>query len=514
MARGAFWPHVGLWTRARRVGERHCAGGRARDPRRGGAAAHGRLLRARHVPPRGRSRAWLGAHRGQGRIRPGVGVLRHVARRARTVLVGGRDGAGRAVRPHVRCDGRGRGPAGGAARRSSGRARGAGTAAVPARRGRGDVARQCACDRAHAQRHVLPLGLYLLLASLGVLAFVAQSAALPTFSRFVERSQRYALFAALLSAVWTFLLVTVVQGGVGLTWEAALLLFVLAFTAQPLLTEARMSLTERLFPGGSDAEGLARALADSEARAAHAQRLAEIGTMASAVAHEVRNPLGVITACLTVLERQGADATTLDEIRQQVARAATFSDELLEYGRPGPVRPRDVQMADLVHTAATEVSRALPAAAPTLDVEGDAAISADPTALVRLFGILFENATLAPAKRLAVHIRDQDDEVEICVEDDGPGVPDDLVDRLFAPFVSGRGRGGPRPGTGLGLAIARGIVARCDRPTQSDQVLRKLPRTRRCVVGCGRQRRGDTWCARFAGRHSRRGARHDRPGIQ
>ena len=46
------------------------------------------------------------------------------------------------------------------------------------------------------------------------------------------------------------------------------------------------------------------------------------------------------------------------------------------------------------------------------------------------------------------------------VEDNGPGVPAEIEGMLFQPFVTGRGRDGPRPGTGLGLAIARGIVER------------------------------------------------------
>ncbi|HZI11814.1 MAG TPA: ATP-binding protein, partial [Myxococcus sp.] len=45
-------------------------------------------------------------------------------------------------------------------------------------------------------------------------------------------------------------------------------------------------------------------------------------------------------------------------------------------------------------------------------------------------------------------------------EDSGPGIPSELLPRLFQPFVTGRKREGPRPGTGLGLAIARGIIER------------------------------------------------------
>jgi signal transduction histidine kinase len=314
-----------------------------------------------------------------------------------------------------------------------------------------------------------PIGLYLLSCSVGLMTYVAQAAELPSFGRFIERSQRYALLAALLSTVWMFLLLTVVQLGPatgseaqsGWTWEAALLLFVLTLTAQPLLTEARIWLTGVVFPGQQDADGLTRALADSEARAEHSRRLAEIGTMAAAVAHEVRNPLGVISACATVLERQGADAGVLYEVREQVNRAARFSDELLEYGRPSPLRLRRISLADAAAMAVSDVTRALDLSpAPTVTIEGDAAIDADLSQVSRLVGLLVENALLAGSGTVRVRIGDAGPRTRVVVEDNGEGVPDELIGRLFAPFVSGRGRSGPRPGTGLGLAIGVGIAER------------------------------------------------------
>lgn len=316
-----------------------------------------------------------------------------------------------------------------------------------------------------------PLGLYLLCCSVGLMTYVAQAERLPTFSRFVERSQRYALLAAVLSTVWMLMLLGVVAGISGegsappervrgWTWEAALLLFVLTLTAQPLLTEARIRLTDTVFPGQGDADGLTRALADSEARAEHAGRLAHIGTMASAVAHEVRNPLGVIAACAAVLERQGASAEVLAEIRDQVDRAARFADELLAYGRPAPPSLREVSLADTVRIAASEVARALGTGSSAVSVEGDRTVRADPAQLVRLWSALVENALLAGATRVQVEIDGASPRVRAAIDDDGPGVPEVLAARLFEPFVSGRGRSGPRPGTGLGLAIAAGIAER------------------------------------------------------
>lgn len=303
-----------------------------------------------------------------------------------------------------------------------------------------------------------PLGLYVVLVALALLTWVDQSADLPPFGRFVERSQRYTLLAAVLSAAWAGVLAVVMQTGGTWTWEAALLLFVLALAGQPWITEARGRLTDRFFPEGQDGEGLTRALAASEARAEHAERLAEIGTLASAVAHEVRNPLGVITACASVLERGGGDPEVIDEIREQVSRASAFSEALLSYARPDPPTLRDVGIADVVTSAASEVQRSV--GAFDIQIDGDATVAADLVQAGRLFAILFENAVLAGATQVSVSVVDEGAVIGVRVADDGPGVPPELEQRLLEPFVTGRPRSGPRPGTGLGLAIAAGILQR------------------------------------------------------
>ena len=313
-----------------------------------------------------------------------------------------------------------------------------------------------------------PLGLTMSLAGVGLLAWVNQAHELPSFGRFVERSLRYSLLAALLSTGWLFLVLVFLPGDAApspwRSWASAAQLFVLVLVGQPLLARLRGGLARRLFPGEGDVAGMARALAESEARAEHASRLAELGTLASAVAHEVRNPLGVMKASVRILERQGADPVQVGELHTQLDRAASFADELLEYGRPSPLSRRPVELAAVAALAASEVARALPQRPPVaVTVTGEAPpVQADLHQITRLFIILVENAALAagPGGQVHITVTGAPGGARATIDDSGPGVPEAVRDRLFDAFVSGRGREGPRPGTGLGLAIARGVAHR------------------------------------------------------
>jgi signal transduction histidine kinase len=132
---------------------------------------------------------------------------------------------------------------------------------------------------------------------------------------------------------------------------------------------------------------------------------------------------------------------------------------------------RRVDVPATLALAGSTARQGLGALAPEVEIElsgGESLeLEADQAQLSQVFVILLENALLAlrdvPAPRLRVRCeRGERGErgLRVVVEDSGPGIPSELLPRLFQPFVTGRKREGPRPGTGLGLAIARGIVER------------------------------------------------------
>jgi signal transduction histidine kinase len=250
---------------------------------------------------------------------------------------------------------------------------------------------------------------------------------------------------------------------------AFLLFFMAALAFEPLRQAIQESLGRRFIKGRAPASDLARELLVQEARADQSARLAELGAFASAVAHEVRNPLGVLQAHLVLLERGGAARETLDPMREQIERVSRFVDDLLRYGRPRPLELRMVDLAATADLALGAARQALGPAAPAVEIlrdhaEGAPLVEADQEQMTQLCIVLFDNALRAIAgaetKRVRVSTAAAGARLRLVVEDSGPGIPKELLPRLFQPFVTGRKRDSTRAGTGLGLAIARGIVER------------------------------------------------------
>lgn len=319
----------------------------------------------------------------------------------------------------------------------------------------------------------LPIGMYLVLAGLLVLANVIRGREARGERQLLERSLLYAALAAFLSAGFLFGVMALMSSNTPFLTQyklgAFFLLCMAALAFEPVRQQLQGWLGKRLLRNSTDLGDLARALAVQEQRADQAARLAELGQFASAVAHEVRNPLGVLSAHLKLLERGGADAQTTAAMREQIDRASHFVDELLRYGRPRPLELRMVDLPALVDLALSTARQGLGAAAPDFELEkassGEAAlVEADQAQLTQLLVVLFENALLAlvdqPVRRLRVGVTSDAQRVQVSIEDSGPGIAPEVLPRLFQAFVTGRKREGGRSGNGLGLAIARGIAER------------------------------------------------------
>lgn len=223
-------------------------------------------------------------------------------------------------------------------------------------------------------------------------------------------------------------------------------------------------------PGNDELAHLARTfdrmaedLATRQAELVEASRLASIGQVASGVAHEINNPLGVILGYLRLLRREpgSGEREELRIIEDEARQCQAIVAGLLDFARPVRLQLGPVKLDEIVSEAVSrlEDSGQTDGVHVHVDTSPPVEISADESKLrqiiVNLLGNAIEAARdgKATETRVDVSWRAGEGQVTIRIDDRGPGIPAALRPRLFEPFVTTRARG-----HGLGLAIARSLA--------------------------------------------------------
>ncbi|MDH6130562.1 HAMP domain-containing sensor histidine kinase [Kitasatospora sp. GP82] len=178
------------------------------------------------------------------------------------------------------------------------------------------------------------------------------------------------------------------------------------------------------------------------------------------VSHELRTPTASLLAAATALEYPTTRDSAASLIAPQLRRLATLTEDLLEISRmdagEATVAPQPVDLADLV---ADVVAHSESPESVTVRTEGDTSADVDPRRMHTVITNLVSNALRHGAAPVEVTVRAAEHSVVVRVADSGPGVPEELHERVFDRFVRADparafGHGGPG-GNGLGLAIAR-----------------------------------------------------------
>ena len=225
-----------------------------------------------------------------------------------------------------------------------------------------------------------------------------------------------------------------------------------------------------------------RSLKQAQEEARRAERLAALGQLSAGLAHEIRNPLGVIKGSAELLTQKLQSADPLAQelagyIYTEVNRVSALVGRFLDFARPSQLDLQPVELATLVERCLKTVSEQ--GACARVNVERDFAPSLPPVMLdqdlcEQVFTNLFMNACEAMGeqggelkvriKRVALPQNAQDQRasgipvveenaVAIEVEDTGSGVPPEMKEQIFNPFVTTK-----KTGVGLGLAIVSKIV--------------------------------------------------------
>lgn len=200
---------------------------------------------------------------------------------------------------------------------------------------------------------------------------------------------------------------------------------------------------------------------DEQAREFRRDKLAALGELSAALAHEIRNPIGVINTSAALLERAEDDPARRAElvrmVREESQRVAQLVQDFLDLSRH---RKPKLALIDPAQPLERALDLALAGRADvrvSKDFEhGAVRVQADAGLLQQAWSNIFSNALQAmdPARaEIRVTSQIEDGRVLLTAEDNGPGVPADILPRLFEPFFTTKERG-----TGLGLSIAYTLV--------------------------------------------------------
>ncbi len=197
------------------------------------------------------------------------------------------------------------------------------------------------------------------------------------------------------------------------------------------------------------------------------EKLAALGEMAAGVAHEIRNPLGGIRLLVSLLAKDLYDRpdtlNLVNKIAGGVADLEALVTDILEFGRPSEPHPMPLELEIVVlatiEMAAGRIARIGAEVEVSKELEG-VVIHSDQALLQRALLNLLLNALEAgepraeQPRRVVIGLRPAPkDHVILSVRDNGPGIPAELMDRIFNPFFTTKHRG-----TGLGLAIVHQIA--------------------------------------------------------
>jgi PAS domain S-box-containing protein len=197
------------------------------------------------------------------------------------------------------------------------------------------------------------------------------------------------------------------------------------------------------------------------------EKLAALGRLVAGVAHEMNNPLGIVSSRLEVMlleaEEQGLSGALVEDLQvlhRNTLRAAQIARSLRSFARHAPVERVPVDLNGVVDETLLLIGRGLATGGIELTVTLDRtlpAILGDASALHQVLLNLLANARDAMGGRGQISIRTDRSEQPGClrlvVADTGPGIPAEHLPKIFDPFFTTKA-----DGTGLGLSISYGII--------------------------------------------------------
>jgi signal transduction histidine kinase len=222
---------------------------------------------------------------------------------------------------------------------------------------------------------------------------------------------------------------------------------------------------EKLRTKVSELTTATKRLSETREQLEGSERMASVGKLAAGVAHEIGNPIAAIMGMHDLLDDgelpNETRADFLRRMRKETERIHVVVRDLLDYARPESVpssgKPHVASVAEVSRDALALVrpQKGWRSIEAQVDVPDELRVALSPQRLTQVLLNLLLNAGAVEPRNVTVRARAEIGKVRIEVDDDGPGVPANMRDRIFDPFVTTKEVGS---GTGLGLSVCRGIV--------------------------------------------------------
>ncbi|MEJ2535745.1 MAG: ATP-binding protein [Calditrichia bacterium] len=193
------------------------------------------------------------------------------------------------------------------------------------------------------------------------------------------------------------------------------------------------------------------------------ERLFTVGQMMSTIVHDLRSPLNTISGFMELMLEKETSAKERNEysdiIRLEIQSIANMTREILDFAKgKTSILPRKISVVDIIKRFQMQVEQLFRNTEILLKFESESKrlIYADAEKITRVLYNIAKNAKEALKGKGEFLFRsfDANGEVVFQITDNGPGIPEEIRDRLFESFVTS----GKESGTGLGLAIAKKII--------------------------------------------------------